>query len=82
MSGGESGEFTLALPFDTDDPVFRRGVEAGMLYEAVRRSPVVSQLIHADNAEMAIRIAEAAGLPFTAEPLGDDWLDVTIGARP
>jgi hypothetical protein len=72
-------DLTLALPFDTDEPDFRRGVEVGMLYEAVRRSPVVSMLIHADNAEMAIRIAEAAGKPFSAEECGDDWLDVTIG---
>jgi hypothetical protein len=73
----------LRLPFDTDDTQFRRGVEVGMLYEAVRHSPVVSVLIHADNAEMVIRIAEAAGKPFSAEPSGsDDWLDVTIGEAP
>jgi hypothetical protein len=73
------GAFSLALPFDTDNADFRRGVEAGMLWEAVRRSPVVSMLIHADNAEMAIRIAEAARKPFTAEDCGADWIDVTIG---
>lgn len=52
-----------------------------MLYEAARRSPVVSLPIHADNAEMAIRVAEALGKPFCGEPFdrAGEWLDVTIG---
>lgn len=83
--GGElvvSG-LSLALPFDTDEPEFRRGVEIGMLWEQTGRAVVpVEVTVHADCAEMVIRIAEARGVPFTAEPLGDDWLAVTIGAAP
>ncbi len=56
---------TLALPFDTDEPEFRRGVEIGMLW--------------AMTGERVPGIAEARGLPFAAEPAGDDWLAVTIG---
>ena len=76
------GEMSLALPFDSDSAEFRRGVEVGMLWARVcEREPATTvMMIHADNAEMVVRIAEARGLPFAAEPVGDDWLHVTIGA--
>jgi len=67
------------LPFDTDDTEFRRGVEAGALWAHLEHEPYVAKTVHADNAEMVMRIAEALGLPFSAKPLGDDWLAVTIG---
>lgn len=69
----------LALPFDTDAPEFARGVEMGMLWEALKRDGRVSRTVHASNAEMIIRIAEAAGLPFRAEPLAAEWLHAEIG---
>ena len=71
------------LPFDTDDPEFRRGVEAGALWAHLEHEPYVAKTVHADNAEMVMRIAEALKLPFSAEPSSgqwaDEWLDVTIG---
>jgi len=75
----DSERLSLALPFDTDDPQFRRGVEIGMLWERLEREFPVRATVHADCAEMVMRIAEARELPFTAQPLGDDWLAVTIG---
>ena len=77
-----SGHYSLALPFDTDDPEFCRGVEAGLLYAEAERLGVPGDsyeaTIHADNAEMVMRIAEARGLEFTADPLGGDWLRVRL----
>lgn len=71
---------SLALPFDTDEPEFRRGVEIGMLWERLQRAVVpVTATVHADCAEMVMRLAEAHSLPFTAKSLGGDWVGVTIG---
>ena len=70
----------LVLPFDTDDPQFRRGVEIGMLWQSLEHDSRASAAVHADCAEMVIRIAEARGLPFSAEPSGE-WLAVTIGEQ-
>lgn len=70
---------SLALPFDTDEPEFRRGVEAGMLWARLEHECPVRADVHADNAEMVLRIAEARGLPFAAEPVDGEWLSVIIG---
>lgn len=78
MSDDEA-RYGLVLPFDTDDPEFRRGVEAGALWAHLEHEPYVAKTVHADNAEMVIRIAEALRLPFSADLVGDEWLAVTIG---
>jgi hypothetical protein len=75
----DEGSLRLVLPFDTDDPEFRRGVEAGALWAHLEHEPYVAKTVHVDNAEMVMRIAEALNLPFTAEPAGGPWIDVTIG---
>jgi hypothetical protein len=69
----------LALPFDTDNPEFRRGVEIGILWARLDHEDHFSATIHADNAEMILRVMEAKGASFTASPLGEDWLAVTVG---
>jgi hypothetical protein len=74
----EEGEFGLVLAFDTDDPEFTRGFEAGQLWERLERDGAADQLIHAENAEMVMRIAESRGLAFKAEDAGDGWLHVTL----
>lgn len=79
MADGDT-EYGLILPFDTDDTEFARGVEAGILWQRLEQEPGVQTAITAKNAEMVMRIAEARGLPFSAEPLTDEWLSVTIGA--
>jgi len=78
MSGSEH-EFGLLLPFDTDSTEFRRGVEIGMLWTRLQYEPFVIATLHSDNAEMVMRVAEARGLPFTAEEAGPDWVHITIG---
>lgn len=73
------------LFFDRDSMDFVLGFEAGMIYteatallELGMASPF-TRMIHAENAEMAIRIAEAKGLAFSAKPTeDDDWLEFTM----
>jgi hypothetical protein len=82
MSDSDSSH-RLVLPFDTDDPEFRRGVEAGALWAHLEHEPYVAKTVHMDNAERVMRIAEVLHLPFTAHPAAgrwaDEWIDVTIG---
>jgi hypothetical protein len=77
----EEAEYGLVLAFDTDEPEFTRGFEAGQLWERIERDGRVNQLIHAENAEMVMRIAEAKELAFTAEDVGDGWLQVELAPK-
>lgn len=77
-----TGDLSLVLPFDTDEPEFSRGVEVGMIWARLDHEYPVHATVRAENAEMVMRIAEARGLSFAAEPLSDDWLAVTLGAAP
>jgi hypothetical protein len=72
-------DLSLALPFDSDEPEFRRGVEVGILWQRLEHEFPVRATVHADCAEMVMRIAEARDLPFAAEQVDDTWLHVTIG---
>lgn len=69
------GGFGLALAFDSDDPEFCRGVEAGRLWEQLKTEETVEQTIHATNAEMAIRMCEALDREFSAEELDETWVE-------
>lgn len=52
-------DWLLALPFDTDDPEFRRGVEVGMLWQRLQTEPLpLHATVKGVNAEMVMRIAE------------------------
>ncbi len=79
--GGEA-EYGLVLAFDSDDPEFTRGFEAGQLWERLERDGYAGQLIHTENAEMVMRMAEAKGLAFTAGDVGDGWMQVAVGREP
>lgn len=78
---GENGEveYGLVLAFDTNDPEFTRGFEAGQIWERLERDGYTSQLVSAGNAEMVMRMADHYGLKFTAEDVGYEWLQVTVG---
>ena len=68
------------LPFDTNDHEFARGVEVGRMWESLQRDEGGSaHLIHCNNAEMALRIAEATGRSVQAEELDGHWMEVTFG---
>jgi hypothetical protein len=73
-------EYGLVLPFDSDDPEFTRGFEAGMLYMSLGDKHVtkITQLLHVENAEMVIRMCELFDWSFTAEDLSDEWLQITL----
>lgn len=71
--------FTLALPFDTDDPEFVRGVEIGMVYARLHIEALpICVLMHEGNAEMCLRLAEAMECGVRADYLGDGWIEVTF----
>ena len=70
--------FGLVLPFDTDDPEFVRGFEAGRLWEQLKGGEAVDQTIHAANAEMAIRMCEATERRFSAEELDETWIELRV----
>jgi hypothetical protein len=68
----------LLLPFDTDNEDFTRGFEAGHVWTRLRDSGFeqTTFTVHAENAEMMLRIAEALGVTVQSEELGDGWLEV------
>jgi hypothetical protein len=67
-----------ALPFDNDDPMFVRGVEIGLLWCYLQCHPLVrvSQVVHATNTEMVMRIGEALHRKVTCEIVTDIWINV------
>lgn len=65
------------LEFDTDDEEFRRGVEIGRVWEALKHDDGEREfMVHDDCIEMLMRIAESAGLEFTADSPCDGWVNV------
>jgi hypothetical protein len=78
----EDAVYGLILAFDSDDAEFTRGFEAGQLWERLERDGYAGQLIHAENAEMVMRMAESKGLVFTAKDVGDGWMQVAVGREP
>lgn len=70
----------LLMPFDTDDPEFTRGFEAGQLWarletERLRPEGLFTVLIHANNGEMAQRCATAHGFTLRMFPLDATWTE-------
>ena len=77
---GETG-WKILLPFDTDDPEFCRGFEAGRMWERIKSDRTTwSQIIHATNAEMIMRMCELEYRSFRAEDLAGNemWIQVWI----
>lgn len=74
--------FDLLLAFDSDDPEFIRGFEMGRMWALLRTDEGDTQdfMIHANNAEMAIRIAEATDRPWRVLSQTDEWVDIEFGA--
>ena len=68
----------LICPFDSDDPEFARGFEAGALWERLKADPACEATVHASNAEMVTRMASAARREVSIEALEDDWIHVTF----
>jgi hypothetical protein len=73
----------LLLPFDSDEPEFARGFEAGRLWTVLQLQPDERQevLVHASNAEMALRIAERTGRTVRGAESDDGaWITLTFDA--
>lgn len=74
-------EYVCALKFDTSTPDFVRGVEVGRLWATIKQSPgPVEEIVHASNAEMVLRIAEATGRSVRSEEVDETWLLVKFSA--
>jgi len=71
----------LLLPFDTDEPEFARGFEAGRLWALLRLGhDIDEEFVSAENAEMMLRLSEATGRPVSAQLLDEHWMTVSFGA--
>jgi hypothetical protein len=79
-SDGKKMSWQCVLLFDSQDPEFARGYEAGVVEGRLRALPdePVTELVHADNAEMMLRIAEATGRSVCSQEKADDWLEVSF----
>jgi hypothetical protein len=69
---------SLVLPFDSDDPRFARGFEAGRLWALLCSDPEspVEELVRGSNAEMFLRMAEATGRGVSSEEVDDTWIQI------
>jgi hypothetical protein len=75
----ENAGYNLILAFDTDDPEFARGFEAGRMWERVKGDATTwDEMIHASNAEMVMRMCESQDRAFRADVVDDDWVHVWI----
>lgn len=79
----EDDGHSLALPLDSDDLEFARGVEIGRLWEQFKRPEAFEQMIHAESAEMVLRIIETTHrrghVDFTAD---DNWMVLIVEEQP
>lgn len=77
--------YGLVLAFDTDDPQFVRGFEAGRVWTELERAvteghlPTEPVTVHAANAEMCLRMAESLKLTVEWKELDDMWAEVVFG---
>lgn len=79
MSGDEQGNYSLLLAFDSDDPEFCRGFEAGRLWERIKNDATSwDEMLHATNAEMVMRMCESQERGFRAEVVDEEWVHVYI----
>lgn len=78
--GDVDGRAALLLAFDCDSPDFARGFEAGRVWAALRAQPTgkVVEVVHATNAEMALRMADATNRCVKSLDVDETWLEVTF----
>lgn len=67
------------LQFDSDDPEFARGFEAGRLWERIKNDAGDwDEIIHASNAEMVMRMCDSQQRAFRAEDLDEAYVQVFV----
>jgi hypothetical protein len=76
----EGPRHALLLAFDTDEPSFARGFEAGALWADLQADDEteVEAVVHASNTEMAMRMAEALGRGAVGTELDATWTRVVF----
>lgn len=78
----DAGTFGLLLAFDRDGSDFIDGFEMGRLWNRAQTEPEeFGEIVHARNAEMVMRIAEATNREFESTDLDDAFVDVEFGPR-
>lgn len=71
------------LPFDTDHPEFRRGVECGQAWQLLKVYPQPFEvLVHADAIEMMLRMSEVTGRTCRSVDVNEEFVRVMFGERP
>jgi hypothetical protein len=75
-----SDGYGLLLEFDNQSPKFAYGFECGRIWALLREYPAseIRETMHARNAEMILRMAEATGRIVTTEDAGPDHLEATF----
>lgn len=67
------------LRFDNDDAEFARGFEVGRLWALLRATDgEIVETVHAANAEMILRLAEATNRRVRAVELDNHWIEVSF----
>lgn len=73
---------------DEEEPAFEDGFDIsfftgwtlGRMWQRLKTDSIVKAVVHAKGAEMAIRMGEKKGIPFTCEYLCDNFMMVTLGS--
>ena len=74
--------FGLLLAFDRNDKEFALGFEVGRMWSVLSQTDENYEAeVHAANAEMMMRLAEATERTVESEELGDGWLTVRFSER-
>jgi hypothetical protein len=74
-----SASWEPILTFDSDEPEFARGFEAGRLWERIKTDQAnFDETIHASNAEMVMRMCDREERGFRSEDLDDTYVQVYI----
>lgn len=71
-----SDDYTLVVPFLTEDPAFAYGVELGMLFERMRRGPddVIGDCFTLENQDRILLMAGRIGWHVAeVRPWSEGW---------
>ncbi|MGB6057612.1 MAG: hypothetical protein WBF71_05055 [Microthrixaceae bacterium] len=73
---------SLLLEFDSHDPEFSRGFEAGRVWALLGTCPddEICEVVHTANAEMLIRMGESLGRPVRSTELDETWMEIRFDA--
>ena len=75
-------DYSLILPFDTDNDEFVRGFEAGRIWVLMEENPMklTGMIFHAVNSEMVMRMLESKGLDLKVKFTDDQrWMTFDDG---